>query len=313
VYRYREGADTLSRTWLLLWLLCVDIIHRILSKTLRQDPLTNYTKVLLTRALKHARIISKAKGYPQTKQVSPPHALSYPPFQLGTRVPSISAVIGPTLAHRLFQRLGFQCETGYSPVEYTLQFPMSLDAYLLGLGSSTSRATSAYRRLLLSLRPPTVPPYASGSTVRYPLSLRYSRLSRLSRFDLGRRGGLCSSITTTSSLEALLAVSRRVSRCSSTTILSVVGRGSSLTIRTGVRERSPRTSTVSTTLLLRWLLVGANELASRSHAKNHETGKDLWCLPWTAPSALLDHDTLRIATAIWSPEVQACVEEPQKE
>jgi hypothetical protein len=96
--------------------------------------------------------------------------------------------------------------------------------------------------LLLGFRPPTAPPYARGSTVLYPLSLL---LSSLTLFFL--RGGLCSSITTTSSLPPLLRLrllSRLTSSLLSSTMIRSTG-GGGLTIRTGLL--SLRTSTVSDT------------------------------------------------------------------
>jgi len=92
--------------------------------------------------------------------------------------------------------------------------------------------------LLLVFLPPIAPPNAFGSTVLYPL------LSSLTLFFL--RGGLCSSITTTSSLPPRLRLrllSCLTSRLSSTMIRSTGGGG--LTILTGLL--SLRTSTVSDT------------------------------------------------------------------
>jgi len=101
--------------------------------------------------------------------------------------------------------------------------------------------------LLLSFLP-TTPPYANGSTVLYPLSLLTSLTSLSSLTLFFRLGGLCSSITITSSLSLLSLLSlggggRLVSLVSSTITTG------SLTILTGLL--SLLTSTVSLALRLR--------------------------------------------------------------
>lgn len=96
--------------------------------------------------------------------------------------------------------------------------------------------------LPLAFLPPTAPPYAPGSTVLYPLSLLSVSALTLVLFFL--LGGLCSSITTTSSLPPrlrLLSLSLLVSLLSSTITLSTLL--GSLTMRTGLGARL--TSTVS--------------------------------------------------------------------
>lgn len=172
------------------------------------------------------------------------HAPSYSMPEDNLHITSISSSLHYSLSHHGFHLEIMPQQTPDHPSALHSQYISLKPAYLyipLNPPRSQQRKYHNHSHLplrLLVFRPPTAPPYARGSTVLYPLS----RLSSLTLFF--RRGGLCSSMTTTSSLPPRLRLrllSRLSSLLSSTMMRSTLSGG--LTIRIGLL--SLLTSTVS--------------------------------------------------------------------